>query len=190
MKPSIFTLAFLVTISLPALAHEKGTIRLASKAVGVGGELVLRGEKLPKNATLRLQLRGTLETFPLSEVRTNASGIFQARLALPLTARIGSYTVAVLAPDGDVVAQADLNVVAASAPAAQMTPMEHAEMTPKEHATMNTSPQATDMPHASAEMMEVQVSTTGAEWVGILAIILASVGGGAALLLGALRGKA
>lgn len=197
MRPSMLTLALLVTINAPALAHEKGAIRLASKEVGVGGELVLRGEKLPKSATLRLQLRGTLETFPLSEVRTNAVGVFQARLALPLTARIGSYTVVVLAPDGDVVAQSDLNVVAAPLGVAQspptqqgeMTPAQHSEM-PKGHAMPNTSPEATDMPHATADMMKVEAVTTGAEWVGILAIIAASLGGGLALLVGALRSRA
>lgn len=199
MRRLIIALALLAASSSPAFAHPKGTIRLASKELGVGGELALRGETLPKNATLRLQLRGTLETFPLAEVRTNATGVFQARLALPMEARTGSYTVVVLAPDGDVVAQAELLVVASAAPAGVVAEPEHpAERAtaktspehPAEHATPNTSPDATDMPHASAEMMEVQVATTPGEWVGILAIIVASVGGGLALLLGALRSRA
>jgi hypothetical protein len=211
MRASVFALALLATISTSALAHPKGTIRLASNALGVGGELALRGEKLPTNATLRLQLRGTLETFPLAEVRTNATGVFQARLALPMEARTGSYTVVVLAPDGDVVAQAELIVVASAARAGVVAeperpaehampktapehPAEHAMPKtapehPAEHATPNTSPDATDMPHASAEMMQVERTTSPGEWVGILAIIVASVGGGLALLFGALRSR-
>lgn len=185
MRTTILTFALILACSALARAHEKGAIRLASKEVGVGGELSLRGEKLPKSATLRLQLRGTLETFLLSEVRTNAAGVFQARLALPLTARTGSYKVVVLAPDGDVIAQADLNVIAAPAP---MTAMEHAEM-PKDHAMPNTSPTATDMAHASAEMMQVKVATTGVEWAGIVTILVLSLSGGVALLVGALRSR-
>jgi hypothetical protein len=185
MRHSIIALALLATISALALAHPKGTIRLASKELSVGGELALRGEALPKNETLRLQLRGTLETFPLSEVRTNAAGGFQARLALPVEARMGRYTVVVLAPDGDVAAQAELLIVAAAAPAGVAAEPEHAAG----HAVPNTSPAATDMPHASAEMMEVPVATTAGEWVGILALIVASVGAGLALLFGALRSR-
>lgn len=182
MRRSIFALALLVTISAPAFAHEKGAIYLTSKEIRVGGELVLRGERLPKSATLRLQLRGTLETFPLSEVRTNAAGVFQARLASPQEARMGSYTVVVLASDGEVVAQAPLVVIAAPSVAGEMSPMEHK--------MMNTSPEATSMAHPSAEMMPVQVATTGAEWAGIVAILALSVGGGLALLLGAVRSRA
>ena len=192
MRPSILALALLVLISAPAHAHPKGTIRLANKQLGVGGELVLRGESLPKNETLRLQLRGTLETFPLAEVRTNATGAFQARLALPLEARIGSYTVVVLASDGDVAAQAELLVVAAAAPvtvadsATAVPPVTDtaAAEHPAGHAmpNANTSPDATDIPHASPDMMQLEATTSAAEWVGILAIIVASAGVGFALL--------
>ncbi len=188
MRRSILLLALLTGIGAVAYAHPKGTIRLARKEVAVGGELVVSGAQLSKNETLRLQLRGTLETFPLAEVRTDASGTFQARLALPQEARVGNYTVVVLAPDGDVAAQAALLVIAAAARpvAGDSTAAEH----PAGHAMPNTAPGATDMPHASAEMMQVQVPTSGAEWMAILAIIVASVAGGAALLIGALRRRA
>jgi len=184
MRRSTFTLALLAGISALAYAHPKGTIRLARKEVSVGGELVVTGAQLSKNETLRLQLRGTLETFPLAEVRTDASGTFRARFALPVEARLGNYTVVVVAPDGDVAAQTELLVIAAAAPvAADSGAAEH----PAGHAMPNTSPAATDIPHASAEMMEVPVATTGSEWAVILTIIVASVAGGAALLFRALR---
>jgi hypothetical protein len=194
MTRSISALALLATISASVLAHPKGTIRLASKQVGVGGELVLFGETLPKNETLRLQLRGTLETFPLAEVRTNANGAFQARLALPMEARAGNYTVVVLASDGDVAAQAELLVDASVTPGRPVAAPEHpmpktAPEHPAEHAVPNTSPGATDMPHASAEMMQVEATMSPGEWIGILAIIAVSIGGGAVLLFGALRSR-
>jgi hypothetical protein len=185
-RSTTLALTLLASVSGLALAHDKGTIRLASKELSVGAELSLRGEKLPKNATLRLQLRGTLETFPLAEVRTNAAGAFQARLALPQEAQTGSYTVAVMAADGDVVAQAALAIVEAAAAAGAVAEPGH----PAEHAMPNTAPGATEVPHASAEMMQVDVTTTVGEWLAMIAIILVSVGGGAALLVGALRTKA
>lgn len=181
MRLSFASLALLAVISAPALAHEKGAIRLASRQIPVGGELSLRGERLPKNATLRLELRGTLETFPLGEVRTDAVGRTQARLALPREARMGSYKVVVLAPDSDVAAQADLIVVAAPA-ADSAAAMDHSNMG---HEAMNTEPGATDEPHASAEMMPLDTSKTVGEWVVIIAAIVAGVGGGVALLAGA-----
>ncbi len=187
MRRSILALALLAGISALAYAHPKGTIRLARKDASVGGELVVTGAQLSKNETLRLQLRGTLETFPLAVVRTDSSGTFRVRFALPEEARVGNYTVVVVAPDGDVAAQTELLVVAAADPVAMdSAAQEH----PAGHTMPSTSPAATDMPHASAEMMEVPVETTAGEWLGILATIVASVGGGLALLLGARRGRA
>lgn len=186
MRHTLVSLVLLGAIGFPALAHEKGSIRLASKQVPVGGEVVLRGARLPKNATVQLQLRGTLETFPLGEVRVDASGAAQARIALPAEARRGAYKVVVVAPDGDVAAEADLIIVAV-APVAMdsMTAQEHATMAAQDHAKMlNTSPMATAEPHATAEPIELDVKTTPAEWAVITVIVLACVVAGAALLAG------
>ncbi len=165
----LFSLLTLVTA--PEIAHEKGIIRLASNELPVGGELGLRGEKLPKSTTLRLELRGSLETFTLGAVRTSATGRFQARLPLPAEARAGSYTVVALASDGDVAARAALVVIAAAS-----TPvMDRGE-------TKESS-------HPTAEMMNLTVTTTGGERAAILAIIVASLGGGLLLLRGSSRGS-
>jgi hypothetical protein len=171
----LWLVGVLGALTAPVSAHEKGVIHLASKEVRAGGELRLRGEKLPKSATLRLELRGTLETFPVAEVHTDAAGRFQARLALPPEARAGGYTLVALAPDGDVAARAELAIVAA-APA-------HAT----DHATMDSMPPTTESPHPTAEMMKVAVATTGGEWAVILTVIAASLGGALALLRGAPR---
>jgi hypothetical protein len=169
----LWFVGLLAPLTAPAMAHEKGVIHLASKEVRAGGELGLRGEKLPKRATLRLELRGTLETFTLAQVRTDAAGRFQARLAVPPEARAGAYTVVALAPDGDVAARAALAIVT---PARAM-----------DHGTMDSMPPTTESPHPTAEMMKVAVATTGGEWAVILAVIAASLGGALALLRGAVR---
>lgn len=175
MRSWSFALGLLSVWSAPALAHENGAIHLASKQVSVGAELSLRGEKLSKNATLRLELRGTLETFPLAEVRTDSAGRFQARFALPAAAKAGTYVVAVLASDGDVVARAELGVVEAS-PAGD-------QMTAEEHARMGQPGAATEGPHPTAEPMDLPVTTTLAGWLAIIGLIAASAGLGLALLL-------
>ncbi len=175
----VFVLGLLAAPGTPLLAHEEGVIRLRSSEVSAGGELGLRGEKLLKNAALRLELRGTLETFPLGEVRTDAKGVFQARLALPAEARAGSYTVVAVAPDGDVAARAELTVSAAP----PTTPAGVAEH--EGHGAMQPGALAPNSPHPTADMMKVPVSTTGLELAAIAGIVGVSLAGGLLLLRGA-----
>jgi hypothetical protein len=182
MRSAFLTIGLVAALAIPALAHEKGTIRILSKQVGVGGELIVQGEKLPKSAVLKMELRGTLETFPLAQVRTDSAGRFQARLALPLEVRAGTYTVVVVASDGDVTARAD--IVVSPAPLAGEGAMAGMEA----HAGMPGTPGAPG-PHATAEMMKVPVSTSGVEWAVIGGIIVLSTLGGAALLATSRRSR-
>ncbi|MGH7518654.1 MAG: hypothetical protein ACREOC_14505 [Gemmatimonadales bacterium] len=180
LRLGYLVLALTVAPGVPALAHEEGVLRLGANEIATGGELALRGEKLPKDATIRLELRGTLETFPLAKVRTNATGTFDARLALPLEARAGGYTVVALAPDGDVVARAELTVAAVAPPAASSEEMgEH-----DAHGAMNTAPGTTDAPHPTAEMMKVPISASVGEWAAIIGFVALSLGAGVVLLRG------
>lgn len=157
------------------MAHENGAIRLASSKVTTGSELSMRGERFPKNTTLRLELRGALETFRLGEVRTDAKGVFEARLGLPPAARAGSYTLVAVAPDGDKVAQADL-AISAAAPAG----MEHNK---GGGGASNTASGATSAPHPTAEMMKLPVSTSGLELATIIGVVVLSLGIGLRLVL-------
>lgn len=175
MRTTLLSLALLATLASPALGHEGGVISLSSKQIAVGSQISIRGEKLPKNSTLRMQLRGALETFPLAEVRTDSAGGFDARLALPEEVKAGTYIVVVVASDGDVAARAD--VVVTAAPASGMAAMPGME----EHPGM-TRPPGEPGPHATAEMMKVPVSTSGAEWAAIVGIIVLSAAGGLVLL--------
>lgn len=143
-----------------ALAHEEGVIHLGSKTLAVGGEIEIRGEELPEEAVLRLELQGALETYPLGEIRSDAAGAFRTRLALPAEAGPGSYVVVAIAPDGDEVARADLLVV----PAGEGT----------EGVAVVREP--------TAEEMELEVSRGPLEWAAILGFVTLCGIGGLALL--------
>ncbi len=173
MKRIVFpSLALILAMAVPAAAHEKGAIHLASDQVPIGGELGLRGEKLPKSADIKLVLRGTLDNYAIGEVRTDTAGKFQARLTLPPHVPAGAYSVVAIAPDGDVTARADL-VIAATAPTAAGT---------AEQGMAHMGEQEMPGAHATAEMMEVRRTTTTGEWAVIAAAIVLSFVGGAVLL--------
>ncbi len=177
-------LGLVAALGFPAAAHEKGVIRLGSKEVPTGGQLELRGEKLPKSTRVRLELRGTLETLPLADVRTNAAGAFEARLALPAEARAGSYSVVALAADGDIVARAELTVVTTAPAEATPGAPPNDVVGQKGRHTMDTAPGATDSHHPTAEMMKLPVSTTWVERAAILGVLMLSLAGGLLLLRG------
>lgn len=165
--------ALLFTANATAFAHGGGVIRLASKQVAVGGTLVLTGEKLEKNSDLKLELRGTLDNYPVGEVRTDTAGRFKMSIVLPPHVPAGSYMLAAIAADGDVAARTDLVVGAASTAMGEMGGMPGMAG----HGTQ-------EMPgtHATDEMMVLNRTTTPGEWMVIAAFILLTVGGGAMLL--------
>jgi hypothetical protein len=162
-------IGLLLTIRSPAYPHGVGVIRLGSKQVGVGGTIALKGEKLEKNADLKLELRGILDNYPAGRIRTDANGKVSANVTIPPAVPIGSYTLVAIADDGDVAARTALAVGPAAAVTAAQEGMPH---------------MAPEMPgmNATAEMMRIEVTTTPAEWAVIIAVILLSFGGGAFLL--------
>lgn len=167
------TLALVTGLTLivvsPAYPHGEGVIRLASRQVAIGGTIALTGEKLGNNADLRLELRGILDNYPVARIRTDAKGRVSASVTIPPAVPVGSYTLVVIADDGDVAARTDLSVGAAAAVAVAEKGMPH---------------MAPDMPgmEATAEMMKIELTTTPGEWAVIAAVILLSFGGGAFLL--------
>lgn len=171
--PVVFGL--LVLVVSPTAAHEEGVIRLGAKEVGVGAEMEIRGEKMGKNAAVKLELRGALETFPLGQVRADSAGKFVTSLALPAEARAGTYTVVAVATDGDVLARADL-VVLATPPAG--APAEG-------HAAMGHTSEEMAAPHATDEMMDLPATTTPGEGIAVLLLTGASLGAGLWLIRGA-----
>lgn len=175
MRRIVMSVVLLFLLTREAAAHGKGTIVLGAKTVGVGGELSVQGMKLPKGASLLLQLRGSLQTYALGNVSTDDEGRFNAHFVLPAAARVGSYAVVVVAGDGDIAARADLAITAA-ANVAQPEPSAMAGM-----AGMAGMPNMSG-PHASAEALDIPVRTSRLEWIAIIAIIALSMGAGVALL--------
>jgi hypothetical protein len=163
-------IGFTLALAVPAYPHGGGVIRVASKQVAVGGTIALAGEKLEKNADLRLELRGTLDNYPAGRVRTDAGGRLSASITIPPAVPIGAHTLVAIATDGDVTARTDLAVGPAADVAASKEGMPH---------------MATEMPamQATAEMMKIERTTTPSEWAMIAAVIVLSFGGGAFLLL-------
>ena len=171
--------AALVTGVPSAFAHETGVITLSAKQLPAGSELIIRGAKLSKGGSVRLELRGALKTFSFGRVRTDTAGAFEQRVTIPADAKPGEYKVVAVAPDGDVTARAELVVTAASAPTSAPAAGTH------DMAGMHDMPgMAGGAPHATAEAMKVPVSTTPGSWVVIIATIIASGAGGMALLRG------
>lgn len=176
MKRTLLAAAALILVtSIPAYPHGGGVLRLATVNVAGGGTVALTGEKLEKNADLALELRGTLDNYPVARVHTDASGKFSTNLTLPPSIPGGAYTLVAIAADGDVAART--NVVIGSPPGGSGAIMPGM----RGNEGMHTEQQVSG-PHATAEMMQLKLTTTPAEWAAIATLILLSAAGGAWLL--------
>ncbi len=179
MRQSVITLGLVALFASSTAAHEKGTISVSPTTVSAGSRLDVRGEDLPTKVAFRVQLRGVLNTYDLSTVRTDTGGRFQVQLTLPAGARPGNYTVLIVALDEEVAARADVTLDAEAPPNAGSM------------GNMAKMPGHRDMPgmregparHASAEMMDVPVASTAIAWITIAIVVLGSVVAGLALLL-------
>jgi len=158
-----------LAVAVPAYPHGGGVIRVASKQVAVGGAFAVTGEKLEKNAELRLELRGVLDNYPIGRVHSDGNGKLSASISIPPAIPVGAYTLVAIAADGDVAARTDLAVGPAADVTASKEGMPH---------------MPTGMPgmQASAEMMKIERTTTPGEWAIIVTLILLSFAGGAFLL--------
>ncbi len=176
MKRIIFaTAALLLVTAAPAYPHGGGMIRLATTQVAGGGTVALTGEKLDKSADLALELRGTLDNYPVGRVRTDAAGKFTTNLTLPPNIPGGAYTLVAIAADGDVAARTDIDIGSAAGGSGTTMP----GMAGNEG--MHTADQISG-PHASAEMMQLKRTTTTGEWGVIAVLTLLSFAAGAWLL--------
>jgi hypothetical protein len=171
------SIALVLTPAIPASAHETGAIHVSTKQVAVGGTFGVRGEKLPKSSALKLELRGILDNYPVTTVTTDTAGAFQSQITVPQQVPVGTYTLVVIASDGDVTARADLAVSAA--PTAPVT-----ASTAGQPSSMGDMPGMGDMSgeHAIATPMVIAQTTTPVEWGVIWAVIVASFLAGVILL--------
>ena len=179
MRHTAFT-AFVVMILLATMhgtlaAHEKGAIVLSTKAAGPGDTVMVNGSKLGRNASVRLELRGALSTFSFGRFYADTAGGLRQQLTIPANTQPGQYTIAAVAADGDVSAQADLMIGSSGtgtvSPGMQAMP------------GMGQMPGMSG-PHATAEKMKVPVSITPAGRAVIWSVVLLSGLAGALLLRG------
>ena len=159
--------------SSTVFAHGGGVLRVVSKQIPSGGSIQMSGEKLGKNASLRLELRGVLDNYPIGSVRTGADEKLSASVAIPASVPAGTYTLAAIAADGDVAGRTEVSVGPASVVEAEKSGMPH--MAGRGMAGMEGM-------QASADMMKLDIETTGLEWAVISFLILLSFAAGAALL--------
>lgn len=148
------------------LAHGGGSVSVAPGSVSSGGDVKVT-LKTSGGSTTKIELRGVLNTYPLGEMKADTAGNASQSFKLPSQAKPGQYTVIAIAADGDVIARADLSIVAES----------HAAMSGMESSGMKGG-----MMMASAELMPVPVSRTTAGLAAILLIVVASLAGGFFLL--------
>ncbi len=177
MNRSIVALGVLALLSAsPSLgyAHGTGVLRVASKQVALRGTIEMSGEKLGANASLKAELRGVLDTYPIGNVKTTKSQTLAARLVLPPSVPSGTYALVLIAEDGDVAGRTELIIGPLAAAVAAAEGMAH--MVGGEAGGMAGM-------EATGEMMEVAVHTSFAEWAAIVVLVSLSFAGGVSLLV-------
>ena len=166
MNARVSVLAVMIVAMAASLAraHEKGVITLASGMVAAGSTLQVKGEKFSSSTQLRLVLRGALSEREIGSAETDAAGGFVIELEIPAGVEPGAYRLVAVAPDGDEVASADLEVDAARAVVPESAGAEAQEQ------AAGAEPAAAAMPMPSAEELAIERRWSGFEWfvIGVL----------------------
>ncbi len=166
-RVSVLAVMIVAMAASQARAHEKGVITLASGMAAAGSTLQVMGEKFSSSTQLRLVLRGALSEREIGSAETDAAGGFVIELEIPAGVEPGAYRLVAVAPDGDEVASADLEVEAAPA----VVP-ESAGAGAQEQAAgaAGAEPAASAMPIPSAEELAIERRWSGFEWfvIGVL----------------------
>ena len=152
----------------PGLAHEKGVLSLPSRSLPVGATVSLRGEKFGADLRLALILTGMGGRTTLAQVRADSAGRFDYELSIPGDLVPGPYRLVAVAPDGDVVAGLDLELIPAV-----VKPTPTAEVTHDAHPMPGA--EAHTMPRADALLLtraRSPVVTVGALGVMVAALAL------------------
>lgn len=146
-------------------AHGEGTLELASASVAAGEEVAVRGSGFETGSSYRLVLVGALEEREIGEVRPDSAGEFARSLAVPADLGDGRYQLTAVAPDGDVVARAELAVVAGGSGEGGGADADDA-----------------DRPEARADDMTLDRVRSGTEWA-VIALLVGAAGGAGIRLL-------
>lgn len=161
------TAAFLALWANPLQAHEEGVLSVAASSVAAGSSLAVSGTRFSSATTYTLILKGALDQHTLGTIESDAEGAFATQLDVAAAVKPGVYRLVAVAPDGDDVAQADLTVTAAVAPASAQQ--------------KNTAQRQAATPTASAEELAIDRRWTGVEWFVIGVLLGGALATGAAL---------
>ena len=179
IRLGILLLALVVVPSRNAFAHGTGAIALSSKQTSPGETITIFGTEFAHNSSVRLELRSILDKVVFGRVQTSGKGTFQQVVTIPPNSKPGQYSIVAVAPDGDVAAQATLMIAEAA-------------VTQVAHPGMHDMPGMQGMggPHATREMMEVEIPITPSGWAVIAAIVVGSAAAGIWLLRSGRRTQA
>ena len=180
IRPAILLVALMAFPLNGAFAHGTGAIALSSKQTSPGVTITIFGTEFAPNSSVRLELRSILDKVVFGRVRTSGKGTFQQVVTIPANSKPGQYSIVAVAPDGDVAAQATLIIAEAAAGSQETQPGMH-DM---------PGMQGMGGPHATREMMDVEIPTTPSGWAVIAAIVGASAAGGIWLLRAGRRTQA
>jgi len=186
----------LLVLPTRTIAHGAAEITVTPDTVAAGGQIMVKGTKLDKNADVKISLEGLTYRASLGTAHTDANEAFEQQFTIPADAPEGEYQVKAITEDGDAVS-ADLTVtpplkavgpvptatsVVRPAAAPGATPMTMA--TPEANAPTNPTPQASQAPEAmpSAAEHELPRSRTPGEVAGLFALAIASAAIGVVLV--------
>lgn len=176
MKSSValITAALIAIVAVPASAHDKGTLKLASRTFAAGDSLPVTGAKFSPRDEVTLVLVGASGRHPLADVPTDSVGGFKRAVLVPATLAEGRYRLIAEALDGDEVASLDVVVTPPRVSVGATAAMEH-PMPGMDHGTMDmTMPTAAPVVLARAHSTRVTAAA--------IILVLVCFAAGAALL--------
>lgn len=168
-------LALAVLLAAPlsgpeARAHDEAVIESAASAVPAGGALDIQGRDFTGGEAYALRLVGALREYDLRRVEPGPDGTFALELEIPADVVPGAYQLVAVAPDGDVVARLDLQLLAPSRASGGEPAADHAAMGHGAAA-------------ARSDDIRIERDRSGVEW-GAIGLVVGLAGG---LGLGLLR---
>ena len=165
----------------PGLAHEKGVLSLPSRSLPVGATVSLRGEKFAADLRLALILTGMGGRTTLAQVRADSAGRFDYELSIPGDLVPGPYRLVAVAPDGDVVAGLDLELIPAVMTQAPMSEVPH-DAHPMPGAEAHTMPGAEAHRTPGADPLLLTRAKSPLVTVGALGVMVAALALGVVML--------
>jgi hypothetical protein len=95
---------FLLAVVSPAAGHEGGPRLILEPAqVAPGGVVLIRGEDLPLDETMRVSLAGDAGRADLGQVTTDGEGHFNLAAPMPIDAPLGTYRIEAVNTSGTAV---------------------------------------------------------------------------------------